>query len=78
MSSDSAGQEARRGLKLSPRFWAALILLVLAGIFVAQNRDRHPVHVLWVTVESPTWFVLTVIFLVGWLVGALLRWRRRR
>ena len=78
MTSESTDPAGRRGRKLSPRFWAALVLVVLAGIFVAQNRDRHPVHVLWVTVESPTWFILAVIFAVGVLVGLLLRRRRRR
>jgi putative membrane protein len=52
-----------------------IVLVVLAAIFVSQNRDRHPIRLLWVTVQSPTWFVLTVIFVVGLVIGVLLRRR---
>ncbi len=59
------------------RYWIAVILVALAAIFVAQNRDRVGVHVLWVTVESPMWFILVIIFVMGLLIGLLLRRRRR-
>jgi lipopolysaccharide assembly protein A len=35
------------------------------------------VHILWITVESPMWLLLTVMFVAGMLVGLLLRRRRR-
>ena len=59
------------------RYWVALILAALAAIFVAQNRDRVGVHVLWMTLESPLWFILVIIFFVGILIGLLLRRRRK-
>ncbi|MEE6165402.1 MULTISPECIES: lipopolysaccharide assembly protein LapA domain-containing protein [Mycobacteriaceae] len=62
--------------RLAMRYWMALILVALAALFVAQNRDRVRVHVLWVTVESPMWSILVIIFVVGLLIGLLLRWRR--
>lgn len=55
----------------------AIILIVLAAIFVVQNAVRHEIHLLWVTVEAATWLVLIVIFLVGVMTGALLGRRRR-
>ena len=58
------------------RYWVAILLVALAAIFVAQNRDRVGVHVLWITVNSPMWFILTIIFFVGLLIGLLLRRRR--
>lgn len=58
------------------RYWAALILVGIAAIFVVQNRERVDVHVLWVTVDSPMWFILVIIFVVGMLIGVLLRRRR--
>lgn len=64
--------------RIALRYWAALILVVLAAIFIAQNRDRVRVYVLWVTVESPMWFTLVIIFTMGVLIGLLLRRRRRR
>jgi lipopolysaccharide assembly protein A len=69
----SAGGRVR---KFALRYWAAIILVALAAIFVAQNRDRVGVHVLWVTVNSPMWFILAIIFFVGILIGLLLHRRR--
>ena len=54
-----------------------MVLAALAAIFVAQNRDRVSVHVLWVTVDSPMWFILVIIFVVGILIGLLLHRRRK-
>jgi uncharacterized integral membrane protein len=62
--------------RVALRYWVAVILVALAAIFVAQNRERVGVHVLWVTVESPMWFILVIIFVVGVLIGLLLRRRR--
>lgn len=58
------------------RYWVALILVALAAVFVVQNRARVDVHVLWVTVDSPMWFILVIIFVVAMLIGLLLRRRR--
>jgi lipopolysaccharide assembly protein A len=75
----SAGPAAgRRVRRFALRYWVALILVALAAIFIAQNRDRPRVHILWITVEAPMWFILTVMLAVGILVGLLLRRRRRR
>ncbi|KDF01681.1 hypothetical protein Y900_022805 [Mycolicibacterium aromaticivorans JS19b1 = JCM 16368] len=59
------------------RYWLAIILVVLAAVFITQNRDRQRVHVLWITVESPMWLLLTAMAVVGLLVGLLLHRRRR-
>jgi lipopolysaccharide assembly protein A len=69
----TAGRRVRR---FALRYWVAIILVAVAAIFVAQNRDRVGVHVLWVTVDSPMWFILTVIFFLGLLIGLLLHRRR--
>jgi len=55
----------------------AIVLVVLAAIFVVQNTIRHEIHLLWVTVEAATWLVLIVIFLAGVVTGLLLHRRRR-
>ncbi|WP_431231400.1 DUF1049 domain-containing protein [Mycolicibacterium psychrotolerans] len=59
------------------RYWLAIILVVVAAVFIAQNRDRQRVHVLWITVESPMWLLLTAMAVVGLVVGLLLHRRRR-
>lgn len=70
----ASGGKVRR---FALRYWVALVLVALAALFVAQNRDRVSVHVLWVTVESPMWLILVIIFCVGTLIGLLLRRRRK-
>ena len=50
---------ARRAGRFALRYWVALILVALAAIFIAQNRERPRVHILWITVESPMWLLLT-------------------
>lgn len=75
---DTAQPSAARGAgRLALRHWVALILIALSAIFIAQNRGRPRVHILWITVESPMWLLLTVMFAVGVLVGLLLLRRRR-
>jgi lipopolysaccharide assembly protein A len=78
MARDDVAQPAATGRvrRFALRYWVASILVALAAIFVAQNRDRVGVHVLWVTVESPMWFILVILFVVGMLIGLLLRRRR--
>lgn len=70
-----SGGRARR---IAARHWLAILLVVLAAVFVVQNTVRHEIHLLWVTVQAATWLVLTVIFLVGVVIGLLLGRRRRR
>ena len=57
------------------RNWLALVLAVLAVAFIAQNRDRVPVHLFWLTVTAPMWLLLTALFVAGWVVGILVRRR---
>ncbi len=57
------------------RNWLALVLAVIAVVFIAQNRDRVPVHLFWLTVTSPMWLLMAALFAGGWLVGMLLKRR---
>ena len=59
------------------RYWLAILLVALAAVFIGQNRDRQQVHVLWITVESPMWLLLTAMLAIGIVVGLLLHRRRR-
>jgi len=79
MPADDIEGAARRGpvRRFAVRYWVALLLAALAAIFIAQNRDRVNIHILWITVAAPMWFVLTSLILIGMLVGLLLHRRRR-
>lgn len=63
--------------RVSLRYWLALILVVLAAIFIAQNRARVDINVLWITLTAPMWFFFTGLLVAGILIGLLLRRRRR-
>jgi len=69
-----AGGAVRR---FALRYWVAITLVVLAGVFIAQNRARQRVHILWITVEYPMWLLLTAMLVVGIVVGLLLHRRRK-
>ena len=74
-------QTAKRSTlsRISPAQWIAIVLAVLAIIFIVQNHHRVDINILMVTITSPLWLVLLVIFVVGWLAGLLtLRTRRAR
>lgn len=75
-AADAKPSAARSG-RIPFRYWVTIVLAALAAIFIAQNREHHPVHLLWVTVEAAAWLVLTAVFVAGVLVGLLLRRRRR-
>ncbi|MFF0454104.1 LapA family protein [Nocardia africana] len=63
--------------RISARQWVAIVLAVLAVIFVVQNHHRVDINILSVTISSPMWLVLLIMFLVGWIVGLLTRRSRR-
>ncbi len=50
----------------------ALVLAVIAVIFIAQNRSRVHMSFFTVDVSAPAWFPLTPMTLVGLAVGLLL------
>ena len=59
--------------------WLPIVVLVLVVVFVAQNRSDVSVHLFWATVTAPLWLVLSLIFLLGILVGGFrARSRSRR
>ena len=61
---------------LRPAWVLAAVLVLVAVVFIAQNRDRVSIHLLTATVSAPLWLLLTITALVGTAVGALLRARR--
>lgn len=78
MSVHESGRAAGNPLsRFALRHWAALALVGLAAVFIAQNRETQRIHLLWMTVESPMWLLLSAMLLVGAVVGLLLNRRRR-
>jgi lipopolysaccharide assembly protein A len=77
MSPDETKPAGGAVQRFALRYWLAILLVALAAVFIGQNRDRQRVHVLWITVESPMWLLLTAMLAVGIVVGLLLHRRRR-
>ena len=61
--------------RISGAQWLALVLTVLAVLFVVENRNRVDIEFLLITIRSPLWLILLVMFAVGWLVGLFTRHR---
>ena len=64
-----SADESPRGnafVRSAAQYWAPIVLIVLAAIFIGQNRDRQQVHLLWLTVESPMWLLLAALFVIEW------------
>ncbi|MHA7238690.1 LapA family protein [Arthrobacter sp. TMS1-12-1] len=53
----------------------AIVLVVLAVIFIAQNRAVTSISLLFLTVSLPLWITLTVATVIGIVVGWMLRRR---
>jgi putative membrane protein len=58
--------------------WLSILLVVLAVVFILQNRGETTIHVLWMTVNSPLWLFLALMFLAGIVAGAFYRRRKKR
>jgi uncharacterized integral membrane protein len=58
--------------------WEAFVLVVAVVVFVAQNKTRVSVHLLWLHVHWPMWSVLAATAIVGALAGYFATRRRAR
>jgi uncharacterized integral membrane protein len=56
--------------------WVSLVLVIVAVVFIFQNTATTSIQLFWVSVETPLWFTLLVVFVVGWLAGFLTGRRR--
>lgn len=54
---------------------AAIVLAILAVVFIAQNRQEASVSLLFVTVTLPLWITLACATVVGIAVGWLIHRR---
>ncbi|ALU73368.1 hypothetical protein H351_30245 (plasmid) [Rhodococcus erythropolis R138] len=69
MGSETRNTSARS--LLTSRNILASVLVVLAVIFIVQNRAATTIQLFWVSVQSPLWLTLVVILLLGWIAGLL-------
>jgi putative membrane protein len=67
------GTSPKPGKRISGRGIAALIILVVAIIFMAQNTDTVNVTFLFLDLALPLWLVILVVFILGMLLGGAVR-----
>ena len=63
--------------RLVARRWLTIVLILLAVAFIAQNRGLVSVDLFWISLTSPLWLVLLLLFLAGLIAGAATFKRRR-
>jgi uncharacterized integral membrane protein len=59
------------------RTWVALVIVIVALVFVLQNRQYTSIYLFTVSVSAPLWTILLITLAVGILAGLLVRRRRR-
>lgn len=74
----STAPATKRGLRISPKAIAAIVILGLALWFVFANTQDAKIRLWLWTVEGPVWIVLLCTLVVGIIVGWLVGRRRRR
>ena len=77
MSDTGTGKTVRSSQRRpSTRVIVGAVLVVLAFIFIIENREPTVIRVIIPLVTMPLWAALAGMFVVGLAVGALLRRRR--
>lgn len=73
--SEKSPDQARRH-KVTPRQVIAGVLIVLAVIFIVENREPVEIRLIVPVTSMPLWAALTGLFVVGCVVGWLVARRR--
>lgn len=60
------------------RRWLTIVLVILAIVFITQNRERVTISLFWMHLNSPLWVTLAVLFLVGLIAGGATFKRRAK
>ena len=60
------------------RLVLGVVVLAAALVLIFQNADEYTVHLFWATVTMPLWVLLAITFVLGLVVGWMLKTRRAR
>lgn len=75
MSASSNGSALTRFLA---ERWLTLVLVVIAVLFIAQNRQSVSIDLFWASLSAPLWLVMVLLLLVGLVAGgARMKGRQR-
>jgi uncharacterized integral membrane protein len=76
-TSSLAKRKSKQAARYAAAHWLAVILTVVAIVFVVQNRQHISIDFFWANVTSPMWLVLLITAVVGVAIGFLISRRRR-
>lgn len=77
MTDSAAGKQKSSARRRPPvRVIIGAVLVLLAFVFIIENREPAAIRVIIPIVVMPLWAALASMFIVGVIVGAV--WRRRR
>lgn len=68
-STESPARRSSPVVTFLQRRWLSILLVVLAVVFVAQNRQPVRIHLFATTVTTPLWVALTAMLVVGLAAG---------
>ncbi|MBM9462006.1 hypothetical protein JL108_01020 [Aeromicrobium sp. YIM 150415] len=58
--------------------WQAIVLAIVAVVFIVQNRHDTKITFLWMDLRSPMWLTLTAVTLLGVAIGVIVNRRTGR
>ena len=58
--------------------WLTIVIVVLVVIFILQNTGDSTVHLFWMTLTTPTWLLLAILFFLGVIAGSFRARHKRR
>ncbi len=56
--------------------WLAVVLVLIAVVFIAQNPDETRISFLWFHLTWPLWLTLTIVTVIGAGIGYYISKRR--
>jgi uncharacterized integral membrane protein len=75
---DVKGPSRRAGMRITWRGIVVVLLVVLLLVFAVQNLQSAPVNFLGATLQLPVWVLVVASFILGVLLGGLVRGAARK
>lgn len=74
--SGSSESAALADLAKSPKFIATVVVAIVVTIFIAQNRTRMELRLIFFRLSMPVWVAFAVLVLIGIGIGWMLKSQR--
>lgn len=71
MTTETTSDSGNFFLNLLAKFWLPLLLVILAIVFLFQNKQRWAINFLWMDVGGPAWLMSLIIIVIGIIIGGL-------